>query len=245
VVKHGALSKSHVYQLLRSKDARVRRAAFMLLERSNPKLRTNSELFVEITRFIWDANPSYDVYQEFTKRHFQASYKVHELISARVKAEKQNKPSAVADNLTDNTRPYEGGLFKRLVRWRSSRSQSARCEARKCGATTWPHLRRETAVVLRRHRDHPRPDQAQTTARDARRMSLLSPLNFQKSSAVPASKISLKPRRCCFTFARVVARLWLRCLREVMPFRYEECIGAKKHLVTGVSAHTGPPQGSS
>jgi hypothetical protein len=27
-VKHGALSKSHVYQLLRSNDARVRRAAF-------------------------------------------------------------------------------------------------------------------------------------------------------------------------------------------------------------------------
>jgi hypothetical protein len=66
MVKHGALSKSHVYHLLRSKDARVRHAAFTLLERSNPRLRTNSELFVEITRFIWDANPSYDVYQEFT-----------------------------------------------------------------------------------------------------------------------------------------------------------------------------------
>jgi hypothetical protein len=43
MVKHGALSKSHVYQLLRSNDARVRRAAFTLLERSNPKLRTSSE----------------------------------------------------------------------------------------------------------------------------------------------------------------------------------------------------------
>ena len=85
MVKHGALSKSHVYQLLRSKDARVRRAAFTLLEMSNPRLRRNSELFVEITRFIWDANPSYDVYHEFTKRHFQAPYKVHELVSARVK----------------------------------------------------------------------------------------------------------------------------------------------------------------
>src|SRR5436190_7287398 len=83
--------KSHVYELLRSKDARVRRAAFTLLEASNPKLRTNSELFVEITRFIWDAYPSYEVYREFTKRHFQASYKVHELISARIKVEKQNK----------------------------------------------------------------------------------------------------------------------------------------------------------
>src|SRR5215510_7116308 len=84
MIKHGALSKSHVYHLLRSKDARVRRAAFTLLETSNPRLRTSSELFVEITRFIWDANPSYEVYQEFTKRHFQASYKVHELISARI-----------------------------------------------------------------------------------------------------------------------------------------------------------------
>ena len=42
MVKHGALSKSHVYQLLRSKDARVRRAAFTLLETSNPRFRTNS-----------------------------------------------------------------------------------------------------------------------------------------------------------------------------------------------------------
>jgi len=52
MVKHGALSKSHVYQLLRSSDACVRRAAFTLLEGSNPRLRTNSVLFVEITRFI-------------------------------------------------------------------------------------------------------------------------------------------------------------------------------------------------
>ena len=34
MVKHGALSKSHVYHLLRSKDARVRHAAFTLLERA-------------------------------------------------------------------------------------------------------------------------------------------------------------------------------------------------------------------
>src|ERR1700746_362244 len=91
MVKHGALSKSHVYKLLRSKDARVRRAAFTLLETSNPRLRRNSELFIEITRFIWDANPSYDVYQEFTKRHFQVKYKVNELISARVKTKKKEK----------------------------------------------------------------------------------------------------------------------------------------------------------
>jgi hypothetical protein len=124
MVKHGALSKSHVYHLLRSKDARVRHAAFTLLERSNPRLRTNSELFVEITRFIWDANPSYDVYQEFTKRHFQVSYKVHELISARVKTEKQEKQSAASDDLTDNTRHYEGGFFKRLFRRRSGRTNA-------------------------------------------------------------------------------------------------------------------------
>ena len=129
MVKHGALSKSHVHQLLRSKDARVRRAAFTLLEMSNPRLRRNSELFIAITRFIWDANPSYDVYQEFTKRHFQGRYKVHELISARLKIEKQKKQSAAADHLT-NTCHYEGGFFKRLFRRRSSRSQSARCEAR-------------------------------------------------------------------------------------------------------------------
>jgi hypothetical protein len=120
MVKHGALSKSHVYHLLRSNNARVCHAAFTLLERSNPRLRTNSELFVEVTRFIWAANPSYDVYNEFTKRHFQASHKVHELISARVKIEKQNKQSGAADDLTANTRPHvhEGGFLKRLFRRR-------------------------------------------------------------------------------------------------------------------------------
>ena len=92
MVKHGALSKSHVYKLLRSKDARVRRAAFTLLETSNPRLRRNSELFIEITRFIWDANPSYDVYREFTKRHFQARYKVHELIGARLNKSNRAPP---------------------------------------------------------------------------------------------------------------------------------------------------------
>ena len=129
MVKHGALSKSHVYQLLRSKDARVRRATFTLLETSNPRLRTSSELFVEITRFIWDANPSYDVYQEFTKRH-QVGYKVHDLISARMKIEEQKKRSGAPDDLPDNTRHSEGGFFKRFFRGRSSRSQSAQCEAR-------------------------------------------------------------------------------------------------------------------
>jgi len=121
MVKHGALSKSHVYKLLRSKDARVRRAAFTLLETSNPRLRRNSELFIEITRFIWDANPSYDVYQEFTKRHFQARYKVHELIGARLKIEKRKQQSAAAEELTDHARRCEGGFFQRLL-LRPSRS---------------------------------------------------------------------------------------------------------------------------
>jgi hypothetical protein len=121
MVKHGALSRSHVYKLLRSKDARVRRAAFTLLETSNPRLRRNSELFIEITRFIWDANPSYDVYQEFTKRHFQARYKVHELIGARLKIEKRKQQRSVAEELTDNARRCEGGFFQRMF-LRPSRS---------------------------------------------------------------------------------------------------------------------------
>jgi hypothetical protein len=134
MVKHGALSKSHVYKLLRSKDARVRRAAFTLLETSNPRLRRNSELFIEITRFIWDANPSYEVYQEFTKRHFQARYKVHELIGARLKIEKQNKQRAAADPVTDNTHHSEGGFFMRLFGRPSRGSQG--------GEARWSQARR-------------------------------------------------------------------------------------------------------
>jgi hypothetical protein len=49
---------------------RTSRAAFVLLEASNPKLRRNSEVFMEVVRFIWDANPSYEVYREFSRRHF-------------------------------------------------------------------------------------------------------------------------------------------------------------------------------
>jgi hypothetical protein len=113
MVKHGALSKSHVQQLLRSKDARVRRAAFTLLEMSNPRLRRNSELFIGIARFIWDANPSYEVYQEFTKLHFQARYKVHELIGARLKIEKQEKQSAARSNWQHT--PLSGRIFEAIV----------------------------------------------------------------------------------------------------------------------------------
>jgi hypothetical protein len=112
MVKHGALSRSHVYDMLASKDARVRRAAF---EASNPTLRINSELFVEITRFIWDANPSYDVYQEFNKRHLIVRYKVHDLIAARLKIEKHERQRAAAEKRNDDC---EGGFFKRLFRRR-------------------------------------------------------------------------------------------------------------------------------
>jgi len=136
MVKHGALSKSHVYKLLRSKDARVRRAAFTLLETSNPRLRRRSELFIEITRFIWDANPSYEVYQEFTKRHFQARYKVHQLIDARLKIEKQEKQSAAVDDLAGNTPQYEGGFFNRLFRRRSGCSQRKPKSSLPLGMTT-------------------------------------------------------------------------------------------------------------
>ena len=116
MVKHGALSKSHVYRMLGSKDARVRRAAFTLLEASNPRLRRNSEVFLEIIRFIWDANPSYDVYREFSKRHLVVPYKVHELISARLKIEKREQQSAANDQRTEDRRRYKGGFFQRMYR---------------------------------------------------------------------------------------------------------------------------------
>src|SRR5262245_16452137 len=134
MVNHGALSKSHVYKLLRSKDPRVRRAAFTLLETSNPRLRRNSELVIAITRFIWDANPSYEGYRESTKRHSQARYRAHALIGARLKMENQKKQRAAEDHFTNDARPREGGFFKRLF-GRASRS-SQRCEA------SWSQARR-------------------------------------------------------------------------------------------------------
>jgi hypothetical protein len=130
MVKHGALSKSHVHQMLASKDARVRRAAYTLLEASNPGLRRNSELFLEIIRFIWEANPSYDIYREFNKRHLIVPYKVHELISARLKVEKQEQQRAAADQHADEVRRHEGGFFQRLFRRRMPALRSARCENR-------------------------------------------------------------------------------------------------------------------
>lgn len=70
MVRHGTISGAQVRQMLASEHVHVRRAAFVLLEASNPKLRKNSELFMEIVRFIWDANPCYEVYREFSRRHF-------------------------------------------------------------------------------------------------------------------------------------------------------------------------------
>ena len=47
MVKHGALSRSHVYRMLGSKDARIRRAAFTLLEamgRMSPEFPSATQL---------------------------------------------------------------------------------------------------------------------------------------------------------------------------------------------------------
>jgi hypothetical protein len=116
MVKHGALSRSHVRDMLGSKDERVRRAAFTLLEASNPTLRRDSELFMEVVRFIWNANPSYDVYREFSERHLFVPYKVHELIGARLEIEKRQRLAA-ADRRTEAAR--ESGFFRRLFRRRT------------------------------------------------------------------------------------------------------------------------------
>ena len=118
MVKHGALERSHVYRMLGSNDARVRRAAFTLLEASNPTLRRDSELFIEIMRFIWDANPSYDVYREFSQRHHYVPYKVHELIAARLEAEKRRPQRAPAPPRSEG--PPPSGFFQRLFRRRAS-----------------------------------------------------------------------------------------------------------------------------
>jgi hypothetical protein len=132
MVKHGAISRSHVYQMLGSKDARVRRAAFTLLEVSNPRLRRDGELFMEIIRFIWDANPSYDVYREFSKRHLFVPYKVQELIGARIKIEKREEQSAPTDHRTEDAR--KAGFFKRLFRRRTMQSRTRASDP----AEFWP-----------------------------------------------------------------------------------------------------------
>jgi hypothetical protein len=125
MVKHGAISRAHVYDMLCSKDVRVRRAAFTLLEASNPRLRRDSALFMGIVQFIWDANPSYEVYQEFSKRHlFVRRHKVHELITARLKREKQVQESATPVQRVEDARQSTRGFFKRLFQQGGRRDDS-------------------------------------------------------------------------------------------------------------------------
>jgi len=115
MVEHGTISRAHVGDMLRSKDIRVRRAAFTLLEASNPRLRQDSALFMEIVQFIWNANRSYDVYQELSKRHlFVQRYKVHELIIARLKREKRAEESATPVQHVEHARRSAPGFFKRF-----------------------------------------------------------------------------------------------------------------------------------
>jgi hypothetical protein len=131
MVKHGAISRVHVYDMLRSKEVRVRRAAFTLLEASNPRLRRDSALFMEIVQFIWDANPNYEIYQEFSKRHlFVRRHKVHELISARLKREKRAQESATPVQRVEDARQSTRGFFKRLFRHGARRSDSQSVVAR-------------------------------------------------------------------------------------------------------------------
>src|SRR5215831_15509653 len=185
MVKHGALSKSHVYKLLRSKDARVRRAAFTLLETSNPKLRRNSELFIAITRFIWDANPSYEVYREFTKRHFQARYKVHELIGARLKMENQKKQRAAEDHVTDDARHREGGFFTRLFGRRGA----------------WVSRFARPALVLRRTKTAAiTPSSAANSPWAASMRCAARPRMFSGSGRSPA--FLARPRTCAWMATR-------------------------------------------
>jgi len=134
MVKHGALSRSHVRDMLGSKDERVRRAAFTLLEASNPTLRRDSELFMEIVRFIWNANPSYDVYREFSDRHIFVPYKIHELIGARLEIEKRERQTNAVDRRNEAT--PQGGFFKRLFRRRTIPSRPVRSYS---GSPSRPH----------------------------------------------------------------------------------------------------------
>jgi hypothetical protein len=94
------------------------RIAIPVNSTSNPTLRKNSEVFLEIIRFIWTANPNYDIYREFSKRHLLVPYRVHELISARLNIEKREQQSALLDQRTESRRQRQGGFFARLFgRW--------------------------------------------------------------------------------------------------------------------------------
>jgi hypothetical protein len=97
-------------------NGRVRRAAFTLLEARNPRLRRDSALFMEIVQFIWNANASYQIYQEFSKRHlFVRRYKVHELIIARLKREKLAQETATVQRV-EHAGQCTRGFLNRLFR---------------------------------------------------------------------------------------------------------------------------------
>jgi hypothetical protein len=56
--------------------------------------------------------------EEFSKRHLLVPYKVHELISARLKIEKREQQSAILDQHTEHRRQRQGRFFARLFRRR-------------------------------------------------------------------------------------------------------------------------------
>jgi hypothetical protein len=73
--------------------------------------------------FFWRSYASFgtliqatNVYREFSKRHLVVPYKVHGLISARLKIEKREQQSAATDQSTEDRCRYKGGFFKRLYR---------------------------------------------------------------------------------------------------------------------------------
>jgi hypothetical protein len=139
MVEHGTISRAHVYNMLRSKDIRVRRAAFTLLEASNPRLRRDSALFMEIVQFIWNANRSYEVYQEFSKRHlFVRRHKVHELIIARMKREKQAQEGATPVQRVEDASQSAPGFFKRL--FGKSARRSAHDLLRDCNPVSFSRI---------------------------------------------------------------------------------------------------------
>jgi len=78
---------------------------------------------MEIVQFIWDANPSYDIYQEFSKHHlFVRHHKVHGLILARLKRERRAQQSTTPVKRVADARQSVPGFFKRLFGQRARRS---------------------------------------------------------------------------------------------------------------------------
>jgi hypothetical protein len=64
-------------------------------------------------------------------------------------------------------------------------------------STSRSRMRHKPHDVLSCHRGSPRPREAQTTARDARRTGPFSGLDFQKEPAHPDFKKAAKARRYC------------------------------------------------